>query len=306
MGAWGVGLYAGDFGVDLRGVIGAAARLPLDEDALVQAICDTEKDAAENPGDEDHTIFWLVLADQFEKRGMFSARVRDTALGIIDGGKDADMMQKLGMKAPDLRKRAAKLAELRARIAAQPTASKPRKTMRAPEPYVFEVGGAYAYPTRGGDTINPYLGPKLFDRSQWHPDGFGLMLVIGRGRALDYLPWYHAATCLAVEPSIPDRRRLVSEIRWGLPIYGAASPPQFRKKMEIEEVGVFPLDPARINHFFPHLAPGTVYAVQSISLCGDMEITGRMRHGAHWRRPDGKLERIVYPPRPTIGELTLA
>jgi len=306
MGAWGVGLYAGDFAVDLRGVIGAATRLPLDEDALVQAICDTEKEAADNPGDEDHTIFWLVLADQFEKRGMFSARVRDTALGIIDGGQDADMMQKLGMKAPDLRRRAAKLAELRARIAAQPTASKPRKTMRAPEPYVFEVGGAYAYPTLGGDTINPYLGPKLFDRSQWHPDGFGLMLVIGRGRALDYLPWYHAATCLAVEPSIPDRRRLIGEIRWGLPIYGAASPPQFRKKMEIEEVGVFPLDPARINHFFPHLAPGTVYAVQSISLCGDMEITGRMRPGAHWRRPGGKLERIVYPPRPTIGELIRA
>lgn len=303
MGAWGTGLYAGDFAVDLRTMVGAAARLPLDEDTLVQAICETEKAAAENPSDEDHTAFWLVLADQFEKRGIFSMRVRDMALTIIDGGQDAAMMQKLGMKPADVRKRAAKLGELRARVAAQPAESKPRKTLRAPEPYVFEVGGVYAYPTLGGDTINPYLSPKRFDRSQWRPDGFGLMLVIGHGRALDYLPWYHAATALAVEPSIPERARLVGEIRWGLPIYGTASPAPLRKKMEIEELGVFPLDPERIDHFFPHLAPGTVYAVQDISLCGDMEITGRMKAGHHWRRPDGKLERIVWPPRPTIAEL---
>ena len=303
MGAWGVGLYAGDFALDLRAVVGAAARLPLNEEALVQAICDMEKSSAENRADEDHTAFWLVLADQFERRGIFSSRVRDIALGIIDGGNDAAMMQKLGMTPGDLRKRAAKLGELRERIAAQPPASRPRKTMQRPEPYVFEVGGVYAYPTLGGDTINPYFGPKLFDRSTWRPDGVGLMLVIGRGRALDYLPWYHAATCLAVEPSIPDRARLLGEIRWGVPVYGAASPAPFRKKMEIEERGVFPLDSARIDHFFPHLAPGTVHAVQNISLCGDMEITGRMPPGAHWRRPDGKLERIVYPPRPTIAEL---
>jgi hypothetical protein len=303
MGAWGTGLYAGDFAGDLRAVVRAASRLPLDEEGLVQAICESEKSAADDPADEDHTVFWLVLADQFEKRGIFSARVRDMALAIIDGGKDAAMMQKLGMKPPDLHKRAAKLGELRARIAAQPMASRPRKTMQRPEPYVFEVGGVYAYPTLEGETINPYLGPTRFDRSKWHSDGFGLMLVIGRGRALDYLPWYHAATSLAATPSIPDRAHLVSEVRWGLPIYGTASPSPFHKKMEIEELGVFPIHRARIDHFFPHLAPGTVYAVQDISLCNDMEITSRMAAGHHWRRPDGKLERIAYPPRPTIAEL---
>jgi hypothetical protein len=303
MGAWGIGLYASDFAADLRAVVGAAARLPLDPEGLVGAICESEKSAADDPVDEDHTVFWLVLADQFEKRGIFSARVRDMALAIIDGGTDAAMMQKLGMKPADVRKRAAKLGELRMRIVAQPMASKPRKTMQRPEPYVFDMGGLYAYPTLAGDTINPYLSTKRFDRSQWHPDGFGLMLVIGRGRALDYLPWYHAATSLAVVPSLADRARLLGEVRFGLPVYGTASPAPFRKKMEIEELGVFPLDPARVDHFFPHLAPGTVYAVQDISLCNHMEITGRMPGGRHWRRPDGRLERIVYPPRPTVAEL---
>jgi hypothetical protein len=287
----------------IRAVIGAASRLPLDEESLVAAICDGEKSAANNPVDEDHTVFWLVLADQFEKRGIFSARVRDMALAIIDGGNDAVMMQKLGMKPADLRKRAAKLDELRTRIVAQPTASKPRKTMRRPETYVLDIGGVYAYPTLDGDTINPYLGPTRFDRSRWCPDGFGLMLVIGRGRALDYLPWYHAATAVVVVPSIPGRASLVSEVRWGLPIYGTATPAQFRKKMELEELGVFPIDQGRIDHFFPHLAPGTVYAIKDISLCNRMKITGRTPSGRHWRRPDGKVERIVYPPRPTITEL---
>ena len=303
MGTWGTGLYSGDFATELRAVVGAVSRLPFDEERLVEVICDAEKSVAANPDDEDHAIFWLVLADQFAKRGMFSARVRDTALAIIDGGRDAAMMQKLGMKPPGLRKRAANLAELRARIVAQPTVSKPRKTLQQPEPYVFEPGGVYAYPTREGDTINPYMSPKYFDRAAWSPDGFGLMLVLGRGRAFDYLPWYQAATSVAVVPAIPDRTDLVGGIRWGLPIYGACNPAHFRK-MEIVELGVFPIDPARVDHFFPHMWPPTVYAVQDISIANDMEIKVRSEKIHRWRRPDGKLERIVYPPRPTLTELT--
>jgi len=302
MGAWGPGLYAGDFALDLRAVVAAVSRVPLDEDEMVKAICATEKSAAENPADEDHAIFWLVLADQFEKRGIFSARVRDTAFAVIDAGKDAAMMQKLGMKPPDLRKRTAKLAELRERLVAQPTASKPRKTMPAPVPYVFEVGGVYAYPTLRGDVINPYLSPKRFDRSSWHPDGFGLMLVIGRGSVFDYLPWYHALISREAFAAIPDRAKLLGENRWSLPVYGSCNPAHFRK-LELEQIGVFPIDPQRVDYFFPHLAPGTVYAVSDISIANAMEIKSRPEPGHHWRRPDGKLERIVYPPRPTIAEL---
>jgi hypothetical protein len=301
MSAWGIGLYASDFALDLRATVGAVARLPLDEDKLVAAICAAEETTAENPADEDHTVFWLVLADQFEKRGIFSARVREKALAIIDGGKDAEMMGKLGLQPADLRKRAAKLAELRARILAQPTVSKPRKTMAGPAPYVFEVGGVYAYPIRGGEPINPYLSAKQFNRSEWQAQGFGLMLVITRARAFDYLPWYHAATTLEAVASIPDRTKLLGEIRWGQPIYGTCNPAHFRN-MELTELGVFPLDRGRIDRFFPHLAPGTVYAVQDISIANKMQIPGDQRP-RRWRRPDGKLEQIVYSPRPTIAEL---
>src|ERR1043166_8130087 len=84
MGAWGIGLYSGDFARDLKTTISAVCRVPLDEEPLVDAICQSEWAAATKPADEDHTIFWLVLADQFEKRLIFSQRVHETALAIID------------------------------------------------------------------------------------------------------------------------------------------------------------------------------------------------------------------------------
>src|SRR5205814_10496943 len=98
-----------------------------------------------------------------------------------------------GTKTANIRKRAGKLAELRDRLLARTELSRPRKTITEPEPYVFKLYAVYAYPTVGGRPINPYLPPKRFNRAGWHPDGFGLMLIVGRGRAFGYLAWYHAA-----------------------------------------------------------------------------------------------------------------
>src|SRR3954465_12196189 len=105
MGVWGPGLYSGDFAMDLRSATRALARLPFDGDTLAELACSTEPSAAENPEDEDHTTFWLVLADQFAKSGVASERVREKALGIIDQGSDLAMISKLGMDAVGLRKR---------------------------------------------------------------------------------------------------------------------------------------------------------------------------------------------------------
>jgi hypothetical protein len=116
LGVFGVGLYSGDFAMDLRSTVGAVLRLPFEVDRLVEILCDCEPGAARNPADEDHTTFWLVLADQFSKRGIESARVRDAALNIIDNGLDLARLEKLGMKSADLRKRKAMLEELRARL----------------------------------------------------------------------------------------------------------------------------------------------------------------------------------------------
>src|SRR6476659_271008 len=104
MGVWDIKLYSGDFAMDLRSTIGAVARLPFDAERLVDIVCETEAGAAKNPLDEDHTSFWLVLADQFAKRGIVSERVRDKALAIIDTDEDVAMLERRGMKPTDVRK----------------------------------------------------------------------------------------------------------------------------------------------------------------------------------------------------------
>ena len=70
MGVWGTRLYSGDFAMDLRSTIAAVVRLPFEVDRLVEILCETEPDAAENSANEDHTTFWLILADQFAKRAI--------------------------------------------------------------------------------------------------------------------------------------------------------------------------------------------------------------------------------------------
>src|SRR6266705_6440914 len=98
MGVVGTGLYSGDFAMDVRATVGAVLRLPFDTDKLVDILCDTEPSAANNPSNEDHTTFWLVIADQFAKRGVACDRVCSKALDIIDTGADMAMLEKLGMK----------------------------------------------------------------------------------------------------------------------------------------------------------------------------------------------------------------
>src|SRR5438045_1102331 len=162
MGAWGSGLYSSDMAADMRATIKSVLRLPFDEDRIVDILRDCERRAADNPDDEDYTTFWLVLADQFEKRGVYHAPTREKAIAIIDRGDDLLLMEKLGMKLADLRKRGTKLAELRERLAAAAGASKPRATIKAPEPYILDIGVLYACPVKGSSCINPYLGKKDF------------------------------------------------------------------------------------------------------------------------------------------------
>ena len=59
-----------------------------------------------------------MVADQFAKRGIVSDRVRDKALVIIDQNSDHNVLEKLGMSEPDLRKRKKMLDGLRARLVA--------------------------------------------------------------------------------------------------------------------------------------------------------------------------------------------
>jgi hypothetical protein len=80
MGVWGCGLYSGDFASELRSAVSALLRLPFPPDRIVDILCESEPTAANNAADDNHTICWLVVADQFAKRRMECQQVRTSIL----------------------------------------------------------------------------------------------------------------------------------------------------------------------------------------------------------------------------------
>jgi hypothetical protein len=269
MGVWGTGLYAGDFAADLRAAAGAVARLPFDAEKIAEVLAEREP-AAQDPGDPDYTTFWLIVADQFTKRGLASERVRETALRIIDGGEDIRRLEKLGMKGAGLRKRGKVLAELRERIVAPPE-GRPRKVLREPQPLLMDAGDVLLYPTMAGKCINPYYPSK---QPGWRQDGWGAMAVIDRGRAFEYLAWYRALRLTEATREKPSLDFLRGDLAWRLGSPGTCSPAHFRK-MQLEKIGAFPVDPEKLDRIFPGLKPGISAAVSDISIANSMSATGK-------------------------------
>ena len=257
MGAWGAGLYSSDMAADMRAVIKSALRLPFEEDRIVEVLSDCERQAAADPNNEDHSTFWLVLADQFEKRGVAHAPTREKAIAIIERGDDLFMMEKRGMKQADLRKRGAKLAELRARLAAAPGRSKPRATIKEPQPYVLDVGVLYACPVKGS-AVSLYPGRKNRDGSPWIPDGWRQFVILNRGRAFDYLAWYHPLVCkkpVAEKPRLADAG---ADLWWKLDTPKTCHARDV-DRMEIAAIGPLPLDLDKARARFARTRPGYAF-----------------------------------------------
>ena len=276
MGTWGAGLYSADMALDLRAAIGAVLRLPFDEQRIVEVLCDGEQKAANDPDDEDHTTFWLVLADQFAKRGIASAQVKAKALDIIDNERDLSMLAARGMNEAGLRKRAATLQKLRAALSAAPRPAR-RSTLKAPLPYTLEVGVLYACPTRGSAAINTYRGRKNFDGSPWVPDGFRQFVVLARGKAFGYLPWYQPIVTIATVTERPTLANARAELWWRIELPKACSARSF-KVLEIEALGAVPIDLAKARARFPYWPrgraffgiDGTVNAVNDVCISDTM------------------------------------
>ena len=289
MGAWGTGLYSGDFAMDLRGTIRAVARLPFSADRLVDVLCDAEPGAARSSVDYDHTVFWLVVADQFAKRGIDSPRARETALSIIDEGRDRGAMAALGMPEPDLRRRDRMLAELRGSLVSAPP-PKSRTTLKKPQPYLFEIGDGYAFPTSGGGSINPYFA-SLEQTPSWRHDGWAVMVIIARGRAFDFLAWYQFLTIDCAAPEKPTAIPMDDSQLWVLRQPGTVTPLHI-KRLQLERLGSVSVDSDKLQRTFPYMRPGIVQAVIDLSICDGMKVGPKIP------------ARFIAPPGETAGPRT--
>jgi hypothetical protein len=277
MGVFGAGLYSGDFAMDLRSTISAVVRLPFDRDKLVDILCESEPKVANAPDDEDHSTFWLVIADQFARRSIVCDRVRGKALEIIDSGSDISVHQNLGMNPSDLRKRQKMLIELRGRITATAVDRIPRSVLKKPQALLMDVGDVFAYPTFGGRCINAYAASKDLDRlgsgtPSWKQDSWAAMVIVDRGRAFDFLAWYRPLTISKAMIQKPALEELHEGVLWRLARAGTCSPLHFRR-MEFEKIGVLPVDNDKLRSLFPaDMVPGTRAAVSDISICNGISV----------------------------------
>jgi hypothetical protein len=249
MGAWGPGLYSSDLAMDLRPLISALARLPIPDGDIRRYAADATPGVAEDAANEDYTTFWLVLADQFAKKGIDCAYTRQRALQIIESGADIAMMRELKMEERDLRKRQKNLEAIRELIVmASNTPKKSRKTLAKPQPLVMEKGDCLVYPTQRGQPINPYFPGR--EAQGWVQDGWASALVLETGYALGYLAWYRLASVLHGAPDKPGLQDILDGRMGGAAAPGTCSPAHF-KRMEMERLGRLDLNDDVVRKILP-------------------------------------------------------
>ncbi len=238
--------------------------MPFDAGGILEILRKGEPEAANDPRNGDHTNFWLVVADQFHKKGLDSEEATRKAISLIDAGADHAMLQELGMTAANLRKRKATLAKLRERLESE-TSSVRRGPLKKPESLVMAIGDVLVYPTCRGASFNPYFRPgeeeRLSGRTQ---DAWGAMPIVNAGLAFDYLAWY---TIMVAKNEFDDKPTMSVLMRspWTLRASGTCSAGHFRR-MRLEVIGKVAIDRKIIENAFGTLESGEGAAVSDISI----------------------------------------
>ncbi|WP_442510526.1 hypothetical protein SH528x_002151 [Novipirellula sp. SH528] len=275
MGTWGSGLYACDIAKDLKSTVAAISRLPFDEQRILAILKDAYPEASAQRENEDFTVFWLVLADQFHKKGIDAPSVFRQAIEIIDFKQDALLPQHLEMSEREQKKRQASLIKLRDKLRS-PVQSKPRKTLSKPQPLLMRVGDVFVYPiVETGGCFNPYFTKANWERADW-----GAATIVACGYVFDFLPYYYplkiAGRLNADSTPTPDTIR--NHFGWLLQNPGTCSAPHF-KRMQIQVIDRIFIDPVKRDAKFADMRSGKYAAVNDISISNWLHIGGGTDRG---------------------------
>lgn len=202
MGAWGGGIYKSDFGRGLKADIGGFWRAPLSDEALLAKLAAMHF-SGEGDDHVDALDYWLVLADQLERRGVHRPEVFDRAIRIIEAGEDLAALERLDAEPGMIAERRKDTAVLLDRLR-NPRPAKARKPLRKPQPLLFEVGDALIWPTDRGGHFSKFLTP---DRTEFQPDGWGLAIVTGTGHAYGVFATYAMQVLMWRRPERPTVER---------------------------------------------------------------------------------------------------
>ncbi|MCZ8062628.1 hypothetical protein [Silanimonas sp.] len=247
MGTWSAALYGDDDACDLRDTIALVAKLPRSGDQLFDLLREREL------GDGDIApALWVVVADQFERRGIACEAAFSRALQVIESGDDLAWLREAGMDEKDLKKRIAVLAEVEARLRA-PRPPKPRPKAGKPPANPLQAGEVYAFPTMRHVAVNSWF--PSWEEARFVPDGWGACVVLATGRAFDWLPWA-AVESLGVDT---DRKPTFDDAV-AAPFFAGQGPSRcVPRKLQMQRTGLsllgrVTLDAAKVDS---HLAPTT-------------------------------------------------
>ncbi len=146
-------------------------KMPSNGDEILKIILENY-DGNSNVEDDGGTVFWLVIADQFEKKGIRCNKVFDMAIQIIKSGKDISNLEIRGMGTKDIKIRTVILEKLLFRFE-NPKSEKQIKTC-APPAFGVDIGDIYSYPTMDGEGSNPWV--QSWEKAGFQPNGWGALI----------------------------------------------------------------------------------------------------------------------------------
>jgi hypothetical protein len=224
VGTWGVGVYGSDTARDLRDDLKRVVRAPWGADEIRTWVADKYL-ALEDPADSDHTDVALVLADQFWSYGIAHGETFRRAFEIVSSGVDLECKRALGMGEKDLARRASVLSELAVKWARPNEKPMSRRVLAKPQPFVFEVGDCFVYPSSDGKPRNPYVSAKqearFYGTYPWKQNGWGSAIVLSRSHRYGVFARYVIAFLAltkdkpTVEDTIDAPLRSFDDMRFG-------------------------------------------------------------------------------------------
>lgn len=183
MGTWGAGLYDDDDAADLKNAIALVCKVPKPGEELLRIL--VEMHDRPNPDDEAGAAFWLVAADQFERKKIACPEATTAALRIVASGAELERARQRGADDGFIAARRRVLDELAARLRT-PRPARARPVAKKPPDFVLDVGEVFAFPTMRGYACHPY---RVASHGPFVADGWGALVVLARGRAFEWLPW---------------------------------------------------------------------------------------------------------------------
>lgn len=227
MGAWGAGLYSNDDAADFVDLVRAVLKLPRPIDELVELLGDEAKEAIEH-----RILSVLIMADQFEKRGIRHPRTYAEAIKVLESGSDIKILQEAEMDEKDVWSRTKSNLKFLDRLR-NPRPEKPRKTLTKPQPAVVSAGDYVRFPTQSRGSRNPYFPPG---REDFEPDGWGIFQVHDVGWEFDYLSWIKLVRLKWDHQHAPSAQDAENTLPIDNLVFGTMSPSHF-KRMEMEIIG---------------------------------------------------------------------